>query len=80
MTLITIPQAARQLTLSPATVYRMLQAREYKARVDAGELSEDDVPAVLRNYIHADFPAAIKLSERNTRLDQREIERWAHRG
>lgn len=80
MTLITIPQAARQLSLSPATVYRMLQAKVYQARILAGELTEDDVPAVLRCYLDAGFPDPIRLTPRNTRLDQRELERWASHG
>jgi len=79
MTLITIPQAARQLSLSQATVYRMLQAKVYRARILAGEITEDDVPAVLRCYLDAGFPDPIRLTPRSTRLDQQELERWARR-
>lgn len=80
MTLITIPQAARQLRLSDATVYRMLQAKVYQARLSRGELTLDDVPVVLRNYLDAGFPDPVRLTPRNTRLDQTAIERWAKRG
>lgn len=78
-TMITIPQAAEKLTLSTATVYCLIQARDYKARIQRGEIAVEDVPRPLRNYLDAEFPAAIVLTERNIRLDANAVEEWARR-
>ena len=80
MTLITIPQAARQLSVHPCTIYRHLQAREYTSRILAGEIYESDVPEALRCYLNSDFPAAVRVSERRTRLDQSALDKWVSRG
>ena len=79
MTLITIPEAAKRLAVSRQTIYRMLQAQSYHARILAGEITEGEIPKAIRTYLHSGFPHAIRISERVTRVDADALERWTRR-
>ena len=65
---ITADQAAELLSVSPATIYRMMQAAEYS--------SAEDAPKHCRRFVGSGFPAPVRISERITRIDRESLERW----
>jgi excisionase family DNA binding protein len=65
---ITADQAADLLSVSKATIYRMMQASEYSAAEDA--------PGHCRRFVGNGFPRPIRLSEHITRIDREALEQW----
>jgi excisionase family DNA binding protein len=76
MTLITLDEAAKRLAVSRQTIYRMLQANDYRARILAGEIAESDVPKAIRLYLHHGFPPARRVSERVLRIESEALDAW----
>lgn len=56
--LITVDQAAELLSVSRATVHRMLLANDYDDAIAAGNKSRRDVPTDVRPYLGSNFRAA----------------------
>lgn len=74
--LIKIITAAKMIDCSRATIYRMLSAREYAAKIEAGEKKVEDVPADIRPYLECGFPPPIKIGPLGMRLNRAEVEAW----
>lgn len=72
--MLTIKQAADRLAVSRSTVYRMMQARGYRARLEAGE--NVTVPESIRPYLDSHFPEPVRITERNHRLREADLDQW----
>ncbi|SMF96172.1 transcriptional regulator, AlpA family [Methylomagnum ishizawai] len=78
--LIKIATAAEMIDCSRATIYRMLSAREYAAKIETGEKQVEDVPADVRPYLDCGFPRPVKkIGSLGARLSRAEVEAWIAR-
>jgi|GEM_PF-1488363 len=74
--LVTITDAAKIISVSRATVYRMIQAGDYDQQIAQGKRSKEDVPQAIRGYLGCRFPRMIRLGPRCVRLNRAEVEAW----
>lgn len=74
--LIKIADAAQMIQCSRATIYRMLLAGEYDAKIEAGKKSPEDVPADVRPYLGCGFPPQIRIGPQTSRLERAKVEEW----
>lgn len=77
--LITIEEAAKRMSVSRQTVYRLMQANAYRHRILTGEITESDVPKDTRRYLFQSFPEGVRVGERTIRLDADALEKWMQR-
>lgn len=77
--LMTIDEAAAFLTMSKATVYRLLYAREWDDKIARGEKTLDDVPRDVKSCLGQNFPPRVYLGQRITRLRKSEVVAWLER-
>ncbi len=74
--LMTITDAAKIMSVSRATLYRLVQAGEYDLKIARGIKCQEDVPITIRGYLGCKFPRMIRLGPRCLRLNRVEVETW----
>lgn len=74
--LITVADAAKMMGCSRGTLYRMFKAREYEAKIAAGDKTVEDVPADVRPYLGCGFPPKTMIGPQMPRLNKAQVEEW----